>query len=359
MSILHNIRILDFTRVLAGPYVTRLAGDFGAEVIKVAAPRQPEREEAFALNYDKTWNRNKLGVTLNMNKPEGIGLAKKLIAVCDAVVENFTPRVMENWGLDYPNLKKLKPDIILVSLSAMGHHSPRRDYVAYAPTVHALSSLTALTTLPGQPPLGPGFSYADHIAGLYASLGLLAALEERRKTGEGQHVDISETAVLQGLLKAPGIKEFEAVYECKDGRFCAFSVGKGEWEALKQAMGGPPWFDELKNSPEKRAALEQRIQAWAKWFTAAEFMKLLEQNGLAAGVLQDAAAVAKDPQLKKRGFFIKKDKLTDASPIRMSETGAEYKRGAPEVGQDNNYVYGKLLGLSKQEIAALKENGVI
>jgi crotonobetainyl-CoA:carnitine CoA-transferase CaiB-like acyl-CoA transferase len=359
-EILHNIRILDFTRVLAGPYATRLLADFGAEVIKVQQPGVPEREDDFARKYDTTWNRNKRGITLNMSKPEGIGLAKRLVAICDAVVENFTPRVMENWGLDYPNLKKIKPDIILVSMSAMGQQSPDRDYTGYAPTVHALSGLTALTSFPGKAPTGPGFSYADHIAGLYASLGLLAALEARNKTGVGQYVDISETAAVQGLLKDAGRVELEGVYECKDGRFCALVVANaGEWPGLKKAMGDPPWFDGLVTKPEKRGELEERIKAWAKWFTAAEFMPLLQQNGLAAGVVQDAGDIANDKQLKKRGFFIKKDKLTDASPVKMNNIKAAYKRQAPAAGQDNTYVYGKLLGLSRQDMTALQENGVI
>ena len=131
-----------------------------------------------------------------MNKPEGVALAKRLVAICDAVVENFTPRVMANWGLDYENLKKVKPDIIMVSMSLMGQKSPQSYYSGYGPTVHALSGMTWLTSFPGKPPIGPGFSYADHVAGLYASIALLGALEERRKTGKGQHIDISETEVM-------------------------------------------------------------------------------------------------------------------------------------------------------------------
>src|SRR4030043_944353 len=171
--ILHNIRILDFTWALAGPYATRLLGDYGAEVIKVQPLISSEADDALARGYYHTWNRNKLGITLNMDKPEGVTLAKRLAATCDAVVENFTPRVMSNWGLDYESLKKVKTDIIMVSMSVMGWESPYRDYVGFGPTVHALSGMTRLTSFPGKPPIGPGFSYADHVAGLYASITLL------------------------------------------------------------------------------------------------------------------------------------------------------------------------------------------
>ncbi len=117
-AVLQNIRILDFTWVLAGPYATRILADVGAEVIKVQ-PLLREEEDAFARGYYNTWNRNKLGITLNLNKPEGVALARRLVGISDAVVENFAPRVMTNWGLDYDSLKKLKPDLIMLSISTM------------------------------------------------------------------------------------------------------------------------------------------------------------------------------------------------------------------------------------------------
>lgn len=376
-SILHNIRILDFTWVLAGPYATRLLADFGAEVIKVQSPAAPVEEDAFMRGYYNTWNRNKLGITLNLNKPEGVALAKKLVGTCDAVVENFTPRVMENWGLDYASLKKVKPDIIMVSMSVMGRKSPYRDYVGYGPTVQALSGITGLTSFPGQPPLGPGFSYADHIAGLYASLSLLGALEHRRCTGEGQHIDISEVEVMAGLLDEIPEKESRPtgnsssstaphnVYQCKDGRWCALAVfTEEEWRGLKQALGNPSWaeapeFTAMNGRLENREELDKMIAAWTREHTAAEVMARLRQNGVAVGIVQETADLAEDRQLNARGFFVKSEIFTDASPIRMGRWGAKYGRSAPGPGQDNDYVYGGLLGLSEKEIADLKEKGVI
>jgi crotonobetainyl-CoA:carnitine CoA-transferase CaiB-like acyl-CoA transferase len=380
--ILHNIRILDFTWVLAGPYATRLLGDFGAEVIKVQSPVSTEDDDAFTRGYYNTWNRNKLGITLNLNKPEGVALAKKLVSICDAVVENFTPRVMANWGLDYANLKKVKPDIIMVSMSVMGQKSPHRDYVGYGPTVQAFSGMTQLTSFPGQPPLGPGFSYADHIAGLYASLGLLGALEHRRRTGEGQHIDISEVAAMAGLLSDVTLetdKEPEPtgnsstlaaphnVYQCKDDRWCAVAVfTEEEWRGLKRALGNPAWVEDerfatLSGRLDNGDELDKFIAAWTREHTAGEVMSRLQENGVAAGVVQDAADLARDPQLKARGFFIEDMKIpfADASPIRMEQSGAEYRRSAPTPGQDNDYVYGKLLGLGEKEMKTLRENRVI
>ena len=374
-TVLKGIRILDFSRVLAGPYATRLLADFGAEVIKVQ-PLLPREDDAFARGYDNTWNRNKLGITLDMSKPDGIALARKLAALSDAVVENFAPRVMANWGLDYKNLKKIKPDIILLSLSAMGASGPYRDYVGFGPTIQAFSGLTGLTAYPGGPPLGPGTAYADHVAALFGCLALLGALEYRRQTGEGRHLDISQVEAMASLLGDAFIPTeetaFEGVYRCRreDG-WCALTIAtEAEWLGFKKALGSPPWAEDrkfaslagrLKNKP----ALDKLIENWTKERPAPEVMTLLQSNGVAAGVVQSAAALAQDPQLKSRRFFIElghpdsAKTVSDASPIRLSATPPGYNRPAPLPGQDNDYVYRELLGLSEREMAELKKQGVI
>ncbi|OGN98902.1 MAG: hypothetical protein A2Y58_04550 [Chloroflexi bacterium RBG_13_51_52] len=375
--ILHNIRILDFTWALAGPYATRLLGDYGAEVIKVQPLISSEADDALARGYYHTWNRNKLGITLNMDKPEGVTLAKRLAATCDAVVENFTPRVMANWGLDYKNLKKVKPDVIMVSMSVMGQKRPHRDYAGFGPTVHALSGMTQLTSFPGKLPIGPGFSYADHAVGLYASIALLGALEKRGKTGEGQHIDISEVEAMTSLLKGAesvpmGNESLVAaphdVYRCQgENHWCAITVfTEEEWRGLKKALENPAWaedekFATLSTRLDHKEELDRLISGWTCKYTAVEVMARLQRNGVAAGVVQDAADIVKDPQLRARGFLIE-DKgipFVDATPIKLSKSAAEYNRGAPAPGQDNDYVYGKLLGMSRGEMAELKAKRVI
>ena len=326
-----------------------------------------------AATYN-TWNRNKLGITLNLNKPEGIALAKKLVAISDAVVENFSPRVMSNWGLDYVNLKKIKPDIIMVSMSVMGQGS---NYSGYGPTVHALSGMTRLTGFPVQPPVGPGFSYADHAAGLWASLKLLAALEKRNKTGSGQYIDISEVDIMKGLLpeeeklKPMGNYSLKAaphnIYRCKDSRWIAIAVfTEEEWQGMKKTLGNSALaedkkFSTLSNRLKNTEELDKLITTWTQQHTAKEAMSLLQKNGVASGVVKDAADLAADPQLHARGFFIRDTQmpLLDAVPIRMSAAKAEYKRAAPSPGQDNDYVYGELLGISKEDMKKLEEKGVI
>jgi crotonobetainyl-CoA:carnitine CoA-transferase CaiB-like acyl-CoA transferase len=368
-TVLKNIRILDFSWVLAGPYATRILADFGAEVIKVQPPL-PQEDDEFRRAYDNTWNRNKRGMTLDLNKPEGIALAKKLVKISDAVVENFTPRVMANWGLDYQNLKKIKPDIIMLSLSTMGGTGPWRDYTGFGPTIQAFSGMTHLTSFPGEPPLGLGISYADHIAGLFGCFALLGALEYRKKTGEGQYIDLSQVEAMASLLGgaildyqiggrevAVGNGSTEAaphgVYRCQgDDRWCAIAVFTDEeWRGFKRALGSPAWaeekrFNTLVGRLKNKTGLDRLVEEWTKKHTAEEVMALLQGEGVAAGVVQDARDLAKDPQLKERGFFIELGgAISDAEPVRLSKTPARYRRAAPASGQDNDYIYKKLLGI--------------
>jgi benzylsuccinate CoA-transferase BbsF subunit len=373
--ILKDIKILDFTWVLAGPYATRILADFGAEVIKIQPLLPQEQEDAFARGYENTWNRSKRGITLNMTKPEGVTIAKKLAGLSDAVVENFTPRVMANWGLDYENLKKIKPDIIMLSLSTMGNSGPQKDYTGFGPTVQAFSGLTHLTAYPDGPPLGPGTAYADHVAALFACLALLGALEQRRRTGEGRYIDISQVEAMASLLGdafVPTEEPLQGVYGSKgEDRWCAISVSTDqEWQSFKKALGNPPWAEEKRFATfasrlENKKALDKLIGEWTQQRTPEEVMAILQEQGVAAGVVQSARDLAHDPQLRQRGFFVELDHpelgrtISDASPIRLSATPPQYRQAAPLPGQDNEYVYGELLGLTEAEMTRLKEQGVI
>jgi benzylsuccinate CoA-transferase BbsF subunit len=388
--VLQNIRILDFSWVLAGPYATRILADFGAEVIKVQPLLPEESEDAFSRGYYNTWNRNKLGITLNLNKGEGVAIAKKLVAISDAVVENFTPRVMANWGLDYENLKKIKPDLIMLSMSTMGSTGPQRDYAGFGPTVHAFSGMTYLTSFPGKPPMGPGYAHADHVAGLVSALAVLSALEYRRRTGEGQFIDISQVEAMASLL-GDAVTEYTAdgrapepsgnrsagaaphgIYRCRgDDRWCAIAVfDDKEWRRFRHVLGNPSWAEDRRFATsdgrlESVDELDRRVEGWTMQHTVEEVMTWLQAAGIAAGVVQDARDLANDPQLRSRGFFVELDHpelgktMSDAVPIRLSRTRAGYRRAAPTLGQDNDYVYRELLGMNIDDINALREQGVI
>ncbi|MFC1862301.1 CaiB/BaiF CoA transferase family protein, partial [Chloroflexota bacterium] len=242
----------------------------------------------------------------------------------------------------------------------------------------------------GKPPVGLGYSYADHVAGLTAALALLGALEYRRKTGEGQHIDVSQVEAMSSLLgdaileygitgKSPepaGNRSSEAapygVYRCQgNDRWCAIAIpGDEEWMGFCRALGNPPWtkdgkFSTLSGRLENVEELDRLVEEWAREHTAEEVMALLQAQGVAAGVVQDARDLANDPQLRARDFFIELDypelgrTISDASPTKLTGTPAEYNRAAPVQGQDNDYVYGELLGMSKDEVADLKQQGII
>lgn len=385
---LSDLRVVDFGWVLAAPYATRLLADYGAEVIKIQPLFGFDTDDVFSRGYFNTWNRNKLGITLNMTSPEGKELARKLIAVSDVVVENFAPRVMENWEMDWDHLCQFKPGIIFLRMSAAGHSGPWRNYNGFGPTVHAWSGLTYLTGYPDRELCGPGFSYADHVAGLYGVIAVLEALEHRRCTGLGRCIDLSELEAAASVL-GPAIMEFSltgrepqpecnrsrqaaphGVYPCLgEDRWCAIAVFTDEeWLALCQVIEQPDLagrFSTLEDRQKNQDEVDRLVSQWTTLHAAEEAMELMQNAGVAAGVVQDASDLARDPQLQSRGFFVKLEhphlgKTTaDGTPVRLSETPATFRQAAPILGQDNDYVFRELLHLSDEEMERLQNDGVI
>ncbi len=389
---LDGLRILDFSWLMAGPYATRILADFGAEVIKVQSCKTATGAESNTTHYFNTWNRNKLGITLNMNHPKAKDIALRLVKISDVVMENFTPRVKSNWGLSYDNLRVIKPDIIMLSMSAMGQSGPWRDFAALGPTIQAFSGITHLTSFPQGPPLGLGYSYADPISGLFAILAILAALENREKTGQGQYIDISEYECMCSLL-GPAILDYTvnhnvampqgnspghiaaAPYGCfkcsGEDRWCVIAIStEEEWQSLCQALGNPLWskekrFSTLSGRESYAEELNQLLEQWTITHTPEEVMNTLQHVGAPAGMVEDANDLANDPQLAARNFFIKAEHpalgktTSDNTPIKLSRTPARFGRAAPLLGQDNHYVYKELLGLSEQELSQYIEEGVI
>jgi len=359
---LNGLRILDFSWVLAGPYATRLLADYGAEVIKVQ-PLLPEADDRFSQGYYETWNRNKLGITLNLERAEGRKIARRLIAQSDAVVENFSPRVMDNWGLDYPALRNIRPDIIFLRMSAMGHSGPRQNFSGFGPTVQALSGFTSLAGYPGEAPLGVGFSVSDHVSGLYGAVALLGALEYRNNTGEGQYIDLSQTEAMTSLL-ADNILKYtqncmmtldnrpapEGIYPCRGvDRWAAITVfSQAEWEKFKNALGQPDWaerpeFSTVSARIQNKELLDNHIHCWTVLRTPEEIINILQEHGIAAGIVQNTTDLATDPQLS----------------FRRAESPMEKHKPAPARGENNDYVYRNLLGMSQGEMERLKQDKVI
>ncbi len=388
---LQGVRVLDFTWMLAGPYATRLLADFGAEVVKVQSRKTATGAEQNDTGYFAAWNRNKLGITLDLSTPDARDIVLDLVKKCDVVMENFTPRVMDNWNLNYERLKSVRPDLVMVSLSGFGHTGPWRDYAALGPTIQALCGLTGLTSYESGAPAGLGFAYADHISGLYAALAVMAALRRRDNSGAGSYIDISEYEAACSLL-GPALLDYSvngrvagphpnrpermaAPYGCYpcDGedRWLALAVfSEEEWDALCRVMGGPEWalsekFDSLQARHDNREELDDYIAEWSSREERDDLVKRLQASGIAAAPVNDAYDLARDPHLKERGFFIELQHpalgkvRSDGNPIRLSRTPAVFEKAAPMLGESNLYVFRDILGMSEDKISKYIEDGVI
>ena len=389
-GILAGVRVLDFTWVLAGPYATRILADFGAEVIKVQSARIARGAEDNQTGYFQTWNRNKKSITLNLDHPAGRGLALALAAVSDIVVENFSPRVMSNWTLTYQDIQAVKPDLIMLSMSAAGRTGPGKDWLGFGPTLHALSGFTYLTSFSEQDPLGLGVPYGDVISGLYGALATVAALEYRARTGQGQHIDLSEYEALCTLLgpsladssvtRQPGRPQGNGpgevpagphgCYPCRGkDRWCVIAVfNEEEWAALCRVMGDPAWtegFSTLAKRKEQATELDSRIGEWTAQHSPEEVVAMLQSARVPAGVVQNAEDLFQDPHLAARNVFRRVshprlgETASDASPIRMSGERGRTWMPAPLLGEHNRYVFLDLLRLSELEWSEYVQSGVI
>ena len=391
---LEGIRILDFTWVVAGPVAVRILADQGAEIIKI------ERRDTLDLGtrrggFSGNLHRGKESTVINMADPRGIAIAQQLAAVSDVVIDNFSARVMRNWGLDYDSLKKIKPDIIAVSMSGFGHSGPHKDYVSYGPTLQALSGYTLQMRHPGQEPAGWGYSYADMTGGYSGALAVLMALWHRKQTGQGQFVDLSQFEAISSLV-GPGLLDIlnnqassqpvgnrsqeapaapHGVYRCQgDDRWCAIAVfTEAEWQRLCQVMGQPAWtrdvrFASLADRLQHQDALDEYIEAWTQQHTAEEVMTRLQEVAIAAGLVANGEDLDRDPQLRARGYWARlpaqeggktQEVILDGPPFKLSKTPGYVAAPGPLLGEHTDSVLRRLLNYSDQQIAQLKAEKVI
>ncbi len=393
---LKGVRVLDFTWVVAGPVATRVLADHGAEVIKLER-KQPQTLGPRRIGIQGELNRNKLSVAINMGSPRGIELARQLAARSDIVMDNFSARVMRQWGMDYANLANLRPDIICISMSGLGHTGPRSSYVSYGPTLQALSGYTMLMADDDGAPTGYGYSYADLCGGYVGALAALIALYHRKRTGRGQFVDLSQfeavTSVIGPALldiavngreqKPPGYNSQEGpaaphgVYKCRaldgdDDRWVAISVRtQAEWERFVNAIRAPAWtadakFRTLYLRMQNRAELDAHVTRWTAERSAEDAMTILQAARVSAGVVSNGQDLCdRDPHLRARGFW-PEVKLPDGSstqvtgvPFRLSSGSGSVRTVAPEVGEHAEYVLGELLGLSRAQRDELVAQGAV
>jgi len=383
-TILKGIRVLDLTRVLSGPYCTRILADSGAEVLKIQSGKTASGAERNETAYFRTWNRNKRSVCLDLSTPEARACLLKLAAIADIVVENYSPRVMKNWDLSYERLQKVNPSIIMLSLSAMGQTGPWRDRVGFGATFHALSGLMSASSL-SLYPVNIGHAYGDIVAGLYGALAILAALDCRERTGRGRYIDLSGYEAMCTIMgpaaadTAPGIPPeaehnipvIDGCFRCKGtDRWCAITVeGEDQWEKLCGIMKEPALQSDklLRNGESRGNTVEknERIGRWTSGMSAESVERILQMSGIAAHAVQNAEDISKDPHLAARKFFkvlkhpTQGVTTSDRSAAWPWDSEPENWRPAPDLGEANRDIFVNLLGMPEQTFRDFVQRGII
>jgi crotonobetainyl-CoA:carnitine CoA-transferase CaiB-like acyl-CoA transferase len=405
-KLLDGIRILDLTMVFAGPVSTKILAELGAEVIKVESIQRADvfsRANVYPENEpgEDNWNRGclfhtlnagKKGISLNLGSEEGREIFKRLVKISDAIVENYSPRVMQNWGLGYEELIKIKSDIIMVSMSGLGHYGPLRDFYMYVPGMEGMSGLTYITGFPDEPPLLSGCAYGDWVTGANAAAALLTALYFRMQSGKGQYIDLSgreavachigeiltgytlnkENPSMMGNRHAYAAPH--GCYRCKgEDSWVNIAVENDEqWQHFCKAIGSPAWtieerFATIQSRWQNQDELDMLVEEWTIQHGHIEIMQTLQEAGIAAGAVLNMKEININPHLIDRGFFQiidhgegeGKRPIASQMPAKFSEVESFVPKRAPRFAEDDEYVFGSLLKMSKAEMEKLAKDKII
>ena len=397
---LAGVRIVDFTWAWAGPQATLLLGMLGAEIIKIESRARLDHTRLRSLMAGPTLaspdhsvifadlNVNKLSLTLNLTHAEAVEIIKRLVKVSDVVAENMRPGVLQRLGLSYEALRAVKPDIIMLSSSAVGSTGPERTYVGYAPNFAALGGIAHITG-PAEGPPTPLSGAIDLRVGTTSAFAILAALYHRARTGRGQYIDLSSTEAISAMIgdtfvehamnghspgRAGNRDRTMAPHNCypcaEDDRWVTIAVATDdEWRALCAVIADPRLEDERFSDGYSRwlnqDELDQIISEWTANRSPQEVTDTLQVAGVAAMIAHNGRSLVRDPQLRERGLMewvehpLSGRRLLAGPPWRFSKTPASIRQPAPLLGQHNHYVLNELLGMSEEEIQRLEQEGVI
>ena len=390
---LTDIRMIELGQLIAGPFCGQLFADMGADVIKVEPPGTGDPMRVWGRgDYPLWWRvcaRNKRVVTANLREPEGQALVRRLIAEADVVLENFRPGTMERWGLGYQELAKDNPGLIMVRVSGYGQTGPYAKRAGYAAIGEAMGGMRYLCGEPDRQPSRAGLSIGDTLAATYATVGALAALHHREKTGEGQVIDASIYESVLNVMEAtipeytvsnyirersgstlPGVSPSN-IYDCSDGIFLIAANQDTVFKRLTAAMGQPelaedPRFDSHTARGANMQELDDIINAWTKTKTVAEVEALMQEAGVPAGKIYRAPEMLDDPHFEARDSIV--DTPTEDWPDlkmqnifpKMSKTQGEIRwTGNTTLGAHNDEVYREVLGLSDEELERLRSASII
>jgi crotonobetainyl-CoA:carnitine CoA-transferase CaiB-like acyl-CoA transferase len=390
---LEGLRIVDFTWVLAGPFANRILGDLGADVLKFQTAERATLVNSPDFPYFYVWNRSKRLVSLDMKRPEAMDVIRRVIEQSDVLMENFSAGVLERWGIGYEAVKEWNPGLVYVTMSGPGHEGPWSNVITYAPTIHALCGLTYLSNPPDRLDVGPGFSLNDHAAGLSSVVAVLAALEARRRTGEGQHIDIAQMETGTYLI-GPAVLDYlsngreahpvgnvdpfgqwcpNEVYRCGNQEELAITCRSDEeWVRLCSVvewdiadLAADPALATAAGRFSRRADIDARLAEWCAHRPADAAAAALQAAGVPAGKVQDGGDLTNDPQLIARNFWRSTDHAVfgprpfDRFPAMWSGTDLEpYFLSGAYIGEHNFDVYRELAGLDDDTIAERMGDGL-
>ena len=401
---LSGIRALDLSQVYAGPTCARILSDLGADVIKVEGLRRIDITRNFAIADNDTqedyWNRagyflyrngGKRSLTLDFTDENGVGLFKKLVAEADIVAESFTPRVMDKFGLGYESLREIKEDIIMISLSGYGRNGAWRDFTAYGMGLEPASGIASLTGYQGGEPLRTGISFTDPYSGVAGAGAALAALVYRRRTGKGQHIDLSEQeaaipvvghALMDRVMNGRNPERIgnrshwfapQGCYPCEgDDNWLVITIrDDDEWAVFCNAVGHSDWADDkrfktVNSRIEHHDEIDELISSWTREQEQAVAMRLLQNAGVIAAAVLNPKQVLLDEHLKARNFFDSVDTGDHGVRPVPKQIGARFSaftpdsaRRAPKLGEHNKDILQGMLGLSDEELAKLEEEKIV
>jgi benzylsuccinate CoA-transferase BbsF subunit len=400
-GVFSGLTIFAFCWAVVGPLTMKLFADHGATVIRVETAKRPCTMRTSAPYKDKVPNLNRggyfnyysaniLSLALDMEKPKAREIARRLAVQCDVFMENYTPGNMEKWGLGYEELKKLRPDIIMLRQSGYGSWGPYTRLPAFGMVLVPIAGLPNFIGWPGKEPLPVGVSaYTDCISPRFATSALIAALDYRKRTGKGQMLDLSQFETAISFIM-PGVLEYQSggkeperignaspgaaphgVYRCiGDDRWCAIAVcGDAEWQSLCREMGkselaADPRFDTFLNRKQNEEELNGLINAWTAGFKPEEVTSRLQAAGVPAGIVANVADVFNDPQLRQRNLYwpmhhSEMGMFTHlGQSFQLSKTPSRAWSPSPLLGEHTEYVCTKILGMSDEEFISLVQEGV-
>ncbi|KQB54389.1 CoA-transferase [Pseudomonas endophytica] len=406
MGALSHLRVLDLSRVLAGPWAGQILADLGAEVIKVERPGNGDDTRAWGPPFLKdaygestgeaayylSANRNKQSVTIDFTKPEGQRLVRELAAKSDILIENFKVGGLKAYGLDYASLKKANPQLIYCSITGFGQTGPYAKRAGYDFMIQGLGGLMSLTGRPegeeGAGPVKVGVALTDILTGLYATVAMLAALAHRQQGGGGQHIDMALLDVQVACLANQAMNYLTAGVSPKrlgnahpnivpyqdfptaDGDFILTVGNDSQFRRFAEVAGRPQWADDPRFASNKqrvanRAVLVPLIRQATVFKTTAQWVEQLEAVGVPCGPINDLAQVFSDPQVQARGLAFELPHVLAglvpqvASPIRLSETPVEYRNAPPLLGEHTQEVLGRVLGLGVADFELLRQASVL